>query len=215
MKTTSTALLSTIRLVLLVALVLSALLACKAPPKTDNRARPATSEVTPAPSAPRPKTALELVAEKATLREAIEHVKGDFEDMDNNDDSRGTLLLAYWAKDYLTRPAVDALPATTIRAILKDSASERGKRLCVGGQVVGITRSTSELWSGKKVWEGILVTDAFDAVRYFAVGETGAIVKGTRATLCGVATGRYSYSNVRGGTTHGVSLVGEFRSYEP
>jgi hypothetical protein len=163
---------------------------------------------------PHEKTPLEAVAEKTTLREAIDHVSPEFEDTEDNV-SRGTLLLAYWAKDSLTRAALDKLPATTIRALLKDSRAERGKRLCVTGQVVSITRSTSELWGPRKVWEGIVLNDAYDAVRYYAVGETGAIEQGTRATFCGVATGRYTYSNARGGTTHGVSAVGEFRSYAP
>lgn len=201
---------NSIRFILSASFVLFALLACKAT-KPDNQAAPATSEVV---TGPKPKTVLEQVAEKTTLAEAIEYSKPEFKDMDNNDDSRGTLLLTYWAKDFLTRPAVDKLPTTNIKAILKDSLSERGKRLCVDGNVVSITRSTSSIWGDKKVWEGILVTDSFDAVRYFAVGETGSIVKGTRAKLCGVATGRYSYDNARGGTTHGVSVVGDFRSYQ-
>ena len=47
-------------------------------------------------------------------------------------------------------------------------------------------------------------------VSFFAVQSTGDLVEGSRARLCGVVTGRYSYSNTGNGTTHAVKVVGVF-----
>ena len=47
-------------------------------------------------------------------------------------------------------------------------------------------------------------------IHYLAAGDTGTLVDGDRARFCGVTTGRYSYSNAGGGTTHAVQLIGMF-----
>lgn len=47
-------------------------------------------------------------------------------------------------------------------------------------------------------------------MRFAAVASTGELVAQSSANFCGVTTGKYSYSNSGGGTTHAVFLVGMF-----
>lgn len=44
-----------------------------------------------------------------------------------------------------------------------------------------------------------------------SVSSTGRLVEDSRARLCGFVTGKYSYSNSGGGSSHAVQLVGMFK----
>lgn len=194
-----------------IVLLLLALLACKASdpnPTSTARAEPAAS------LAPVEDTPIEAIGKLHTLPEAVAFAVPYCSDT-VNDVSPGELLLAVWMKDHLTGKDLDTLPPTTIPAVKKDSEVARGKRLCATGKVVQIARSRAEQWGASKVWQGLVMTTAQDVLRFTAVGETGEIVEGTTATLCGVVVGNYTYSNAGGGTTHAVAVAGHFRSYVP
>ena len=193
------------------ALIIVVMLACKSA-KQDDKAAP--EKVVPAAvKEPERKSPAEVVVELKTLKEVIEYVKTFSHDTEN-ETSVGAVLFTLWAKDHLNRKEFQTVPATTHALVLKDSDAERGKRLCSSGRVIQISKSNSEVWGSSKVWEGVFMMPSFKAVRYIAVGETGEIVEGTTATFCGLVIGKYSYSNAGGGTTHAVSAVGEFISYE-
>jgi hypothetical protein len=46
--------------------------------------------------------------------------------------------------------------------------------------------------------------------RFYAVGSTGSIVESSSARFCGVAIGKYDYTNSMGGAGHAVAAVGMF-----
>lgn len=127
-----------------------------------------------------------------------------------NDDSPGTLYLTRWAADRMKLASVAvAKNETSFKLVMKDSDSELGKRLCVRGRLISI----SKVKRGPEqptIFAGLLDMGAFDIVSFFAVQSTGELVEGNRARLCGVATGRYSYSNAGGGSTHAIKVVGVF-----
>jgi hypothetical protein len=90
---------------------------------------------------------------------------------------------------------------------MKDPEAERGKRLCSLGTINQIEVDRS---AGSPIYNGGLMTPGFDSVRFSAVGSSGDLVEGSGARICGIVTGKYSYSNAGGGTTHAVYLVGMF-----
>jgi hypothetical protein len=47
-------------------------------------------------------------------------------------------------------------------------------------------------------------------VVFYAVGETGDLVAGSRTRLCGIVTGLHSFLNSGGGVTHAIRAVGMF-----
>lgn len=194
----------------MVVFVIAILLACKGT-KSDSVTPEVKPAVTAAPVVK--KTPIDIIKEKKTLVEAIDYAKIFSEDTEN-DISQGAVLFTLWAKDNLNRKEFATIPTTTHALVMKDSDSERGKRLCVSGSVSQISKSNSESWEGKKVWEGTMMLPSFKFVKYVAVGETGEIVQGTTATFCGVVIGKHAFSNAVGGTTHSVFAVGEFVSYE-
>jgi hypothetical protein len=51
----------------------------------------------------------------------------------------------------------------------------------------------------------------YDLIKFVAAGSTGQLVAQSRARFCGATTGKYSYSNSGGGTSHAVQMVGMFR----
>ena len=196
-----------------VIVLLLALLACKGSAPTDHRAPAVSAEPAVAP-APAEDTPIEAIGKLTTLQEAVSFAKPFCSDV-VNEVSPGEILLAVWMKDRLAGKDLDAIPATTVRAVLKDSEEARGKRLCGTGKVVQIARSRIEQWGASKVWQGLVMLPSRDVLHFTAVGETGEIVEDTTATLCGVVVGRYTYSNAGGGTTHAVAVTGHFRSYVP
>lgn len=197
---------------IIIAVVLAALVACKAAPSTKTTPKPETSVAVTAEKAPLQPS--EEVMTKTTLAEAVAFVRPHCADAKETL-SPGSILLTLWAKDYLTAPALDRLPSTTYKAVQRDSEEERGKKICTTGKVVQIRRDRAELWGTKKVWEGVIMLPSLDALHFIAVGEVADITEGTTATYCGVVIGRYSYGNTRGGTALAVTTVGLFKSFEP
>jgi len=52
-------------------------------------------------------------------------------------------------------------------------------------------------------------------IRFVAVGDTGALVANSTARFCGIVTGRFTYLNAIGGTTHAVRLVAQAGQASP
>jgi hypothetical protein len=91
------------------------------------------------------------------------------------------------ARGPLTWGGLARIGETSLALALKEPALERGKRICASGRVADIERQ--EL-AGRAVYRGVLTTDDGDAVRFVAAGSTGALVRRSPATFCGVVTGR-------------------------
>jgi hypothetical protein len=98
------------------------------------------------------------------------------------------------------------------RAIAEGNAEgrdeNRGKRLCAPGVLIEI--AVEKASSTKKAASGLLMSDAGNLFRFYALGSSGELVAQSRARLCGVVTGRFDYSNSAGGTGHAVKIVGMF-----
>jgi hypothetical protein len=130
------------------------------------------------------------------------------EDTVGDGPSTGAFLLAYWLdRQGKWSDVAMSTDETTVKRAKKDIDSARMKRLCVRGNVIQIKRDASPTFS---VWTGNLMTDGYNVVNYIATGETGDLVEGSRARLCGVVTGNYSFPNVSGGQTQSLQIVGMF-----
>jgi hypothetical protein len=156
------------------------------------------------PEPPREPTLAEKLRDTKRLPDAMELILPGVQDTQDKPDTASSIL-ALWMSNNPSWSAIEQLPETTHARILKDSQAERGKRLCVSGQVVQIARE-----QGTKLFYGTLFGEAGRMTYYYAVGSTGDIVDGHRARFCGVSAGRFSYENTGGGTTHAVRLVGMF-----
>ncbi len=150
---------------------------------------------------------VQRLAKAQTLAEAIQATVPLMEDTINKP-SEGTGLLALWSSKHLQWADVGvAKNETTTKLILKDSDAARGKRMCVAGDIIQIAkeRGTDRVYSGLLggyYGQGI--------ISYIAIGDTGELVENSAARFCGVVTGRFTYGNAGGGTTHAVSMVGMF-----
>ena len=102
---------------------------------------------------------------------------------------------------------IKSLESTTRGKVLKDSFSERGKRLCVSATLVEIQVDRS---AGFSAYHAGLVNNYTDVTRVLAVGSTGDLVADSSATFCGVVVGKVGFTNASGGTTNAPYLVGMF-----
>lgn len=144
----------------------------------------------------------------ASLDEALAIARPSMGDS-HDDVNSGTAMMALWAAAHLRLDQVRVeRNETSIKAILKDPDSERGKRMCVKGSVGQIGKDDSV--PDAPIFVGQIRTTSWDFVRFYAAGSTAGIVEDTRTRFCGVVTGRYSFSNAMGGTTHTAELVGMF-----
>lgn len=183
---------------------------------TEKKQTPATtpmvaSKPTPEPPAPEPPapTPLEQILAIETYTDALAFAKPHMSDT-TNETSPGVALFTMWAQEHLRWTDVFVeKDETSIKLTMKDPDAARGKRLCYSGSVSQISKASE---SGQKpLWQGQLMTRRYDVIKFFAAGSSGTLVDGSRARLCGVVTGTYSYSNVGGGTTHAIMVVGMFK----
>jgi hypothetical protein len=124
-------------------------------------------------------------APKPTLAETLARVTPTLGD---GADNAGALELARFASLHLAWSDVAITTAeTSIPLVLKDSALERGKRLCATGALTDIEREDLD---ARPAWAGALRTTDGDDVRFIAVGSSGTLVKRSTATVCGIVTGR-------------------------
>jgi hypothetical protein len=175
------------------------------------RAAEASNEAPPPPQAPAipeklEPTLMEQLAEETTLPGALKVIGPHFDDATDDLDP-GALKFALWSASHLKWQDIQQLPETKHAKVLKDPDAERGKRNCYRGKIAQIQVDRS---AGTPVYLGGLVTGGGTVLRFAAVGSTGELVEDSYANFCGVTTGKYSYSNAGGGTTHAVFLVGLF-----
>ena len=164
---------------------------------------------TSAPVEPPPEVTLKQELDSTrTLAGALDVLRDHLKDSEGTLDS-GAAFLALWSTRHLTWKDIVSLPKTTRALVLKDSDAERGKALCAEGSISQITADHSA-GPAQTVHEGGIVTSSMAVVRFLAVGSTGSLVENSYARFCGVVTGRYSFTNAGGGTTHAVQLVGFF-----
>ena len=152
---------------------------------------------------------LEQVLAIETFEKAVAFARPRMTDT-RNEDSVGTTLLALWAQGNLRWANVQVdKDETSIKLARKDPDAARGKRFCYSGRIVQIEKMSKA--SPQPVWVGLLSTRRRDIIRFHAAGSSGDLVDGSKARLCGVVTGTFSYDNSGGGTTHAVSVVGMFK----
>lgn len=121
--------------------------------------------------------------------------------------SDGAVMLGRWSMNHLNWTELNALPETKKALVMKDADEQRGKKICISGNVIEIGVENVD---GNKVYLGGMYADTMDIYRFIAVKSTGEIAEKSRAKLCGVVIGRYSYANSAGGMAHAVQLVGMF-----
>jgi len=105
--------------------------------------------------------------------------------------------------------AISKLPRGSFLEAMKDPDSERGKGVTLRGRVIQISKDG-------EYFTGLLCADTWcNKVYHFVTpGTTKGVVANKRARFAGVISQRYSYSNVRGGTTHSIALVGYFKGQD-
>lgn len=165
----------------------------------------AAVSATPAPTTPAEPVARAPQKVPATWKEAMV----TFKPRDAHDEfDPGAGAFARWAAERLVWADVAVTEdETTVARVLKDSETERGKRLCAGVTVVEITTSGS---GPTRVFVGGAVTGAANVLRFYAIGSTGDLVQRSQGRFCGIVMGRESYANSSGGMTHGIRVVGMF-----
>lgn len=193
------------------AVLVAAIGVCAARDKGDSKAPVEKASSSPSQVAPKPppdpepavRSPAEVVAEAKTLDDALDVATALMSDT-TNEHSMGLYLLASWSSKHMTWADVGVAKNETSTALVqKDSDAARGKRMCVSGEIIQISK-TGDLFSG------LLITSSYSIVSFFAVGSTGELVAQSHARFCGVVTGRFDYSNSGGGTGHAVDMVGMF-----
>lgn len=198
----------TLKLLLLV----SVLAGCgqqEPPPKNAFAVRPETSIPKPpektAALNPQKKEEDRLNAEnlQAAIRMTVPYMN-DFVEEKLSD---GAIVLAHWASTDMKWGELLAVESGKYAVVMKDSDSQRGKRLCTKGVVIEIHADKS---LPKKVFTGGMFDEVGHLYRFLAVGSTGEIVGNSPARFCGVVTGRNDYQNSVGGVAHAVHVIGMF-----
>lgn len=125
-----------------------------------------------------------------------------------DDDNLEAQVFGLWLTERGTwadvQPAADE--KTSYGLVMKDADKERGKRMCVSGTILQIRVEKTELWTETL---GLLISQA-NIFRFVAVQDTGDLVANSTAKFCGFVAGKTAFSNVSGGETQGVYIVGMF-----
>ena len=193
------------------ALLLCLVAACGDKATADRLPDASTPKVEPAavvPPAPPKADPLKELLDQPNLSAAIGYTKKDTTDNVNGKQSIGEQSLIVWAAKHGIRwDELQAIPETKVSLVLKDSDEQRGKRLCAAGAIIEIAAVKTQVG---KYFDGGLVTDSQEIIRFHAFGSTGELVAQSPARICGVVTGRADYQNSVGGVAHGVQIVGAF-----
>lgn len=160
----------------------------------------------PATAEERTPTFAENLARIMVLSEALPFVRGSFAESGTHTDPAAALF-AIWSSEHLTWEELSKVSETKRALVMKDPAAEQGRRLCWSGSIIEIATDRS---SGNPIFEGGIMNDNADLVRFLAVGSSGSLTERSWARVCGIVTGKISYSNSGGGTTHAVQIVGMF-----
>lgn len=173
--------------------------------------KPATSAnvvESPPPTAEQMQLAkLKEATELPEMSAALEIMKPHFRDS-RNDVSTAAIAFEMWASRHMKWSDVSTEKNATSYALFqKDPDEERGKRLCLSGQIIQIAKESG---TTRKGFGGLISTGSGNLFNFFAVGTSGTLVATSWAKLCGVAVEKFDYSNSGGGTGHAITIVGMF-----
>jgi hypothetical protein len=195
-------------------LALPLFLACtREPAPTESNSAPEPPSAPPAASAeaPPPPTVADKLLSATSFKQAVELAGPDLRDASENEDP-ASLDLAHWAAKGLKewQEVTKAAELTTVPEFLKDPDGQRGRVLVESGRI-GEIRVVRGPWG--ELARGVLTVDTGsmrEAIYFYAAGPTAKLVAGSKAVFAGVATGTFSYANVKGGQTKSVFAVGAF-----
>jgi len=149
----------------------------------------------------------ELLASQNTLTDAINIIKPTMSDEFDAFPASAATLATWMNNKKIKIGDIKALESSTRGKVLKDSFSERGKRLCLNAALVEIQVDRS---AGFAAYHAGLVNNYTDVTRVLAVGSSGDLVADSNANFCGVIVGKVGFTNASGGTTNAPYLVGMF-----
>ena len=192
---------------ILLATVLLTLIGCsKQSDNNENMTQPAVAEPEIEEKSDSEKYA-ELLASQDTLSKAVNMIKPTMSDEFDAFPSSAGILASWMNEKNVKISDIRSLESSTRGKILKDSFSERGKRLCISATLVEIQVDRS---AGFAAYHAGLVNNYTDVTRVLAIGSTGDLVADSNATFCGVIVGKVGFTNASGGTTNAPYLVGMF-----
>lgn len=142
------------------------------------------------------------------LKNFIDATKRHMADIHDSGLDAGSVALTLWGADHMKWSELQEVPDGKYAMVMKDSDSQRGKKICTNGRVIEIAVDRSV--PDKKIFIGGMYDDAGRIYRFIAVHSTGEIVANSRAKFCGIITGQQHYPNSAGGMAHAVHLVGMF-----
>lgn len=173
------------------------------------KSAPTAAAVAPPPPGPAVSDPLQGLAERIaaepTLAGALRLSQPLMQDITVGQTSPGTSLLAGWAAGNLYWGDLASLPKTTYGMVIKQPFAERGKKLCFTGEIAGIKSYRSGVLSISH--NGAMGNDQDQVVGFTAVGESGDLVAGSTAQICGVVTGLLRADD----GSEGVAVVGMFK----
>jgi len=149
----------------------------------------------------------ELLASQNTLSDAINIIKPNMSDEFDSFPASAADLATWMNNKHIKIEDIKSLESSTRGKVLKDSFSERGKRLCVNASLVEIQVDRS---AGFAAYHAGLVNNYTDVTRVLAIGSTGDLVENSNAVFCGIIIGKIGFTNASGGTTNAPYLVGMF-----
>jgi len=149
----------------------------------------------------------DLLASQNTLSGAIDIIKPNMSDEFDAFPASAADLATWMNSNQIKIEDIKSLESSTRGKILKDSFSERGKRLCVSASLVEIQVDRS---AGFAAYHAGLVNNYTDVTRVLAIGSTGDLVENSNAVFCGVVVGKIGFTNASGGATNAPYLVGMF-----
>ena len=192
---------------ILLATVLLTLIGCsKQSDNNENMTQPAVAQPEIEEKSDSEKYA-ELLASQDTLSKAVNMIKPTMSDEFDAFPSSAGILASWMIEKNVKISDIRSLESSTRGKILKDSFSERGKRLCISATLVEIQVDRS---AGFAAYHAGLVNNYTDVTRVLAIGSTGDLVADSNATFCGVIVGKVGFTNASGGTTNAPYLVGMF-----
>ncbi len=149
----------------------------------------------------------ERVMSSTSLQDALTTAREE-----SQNDGERKRLLGDWAEGHLKWAEVDVKKSETSTLLaLKDPLGSYGKRACMAGTIVTIT-AVRDADAGPGAPQGFtaVLQGATEVWSLFAVGDTGDLVKGSRAGFCGVALGPETAKKTDGVPSDALSLVGFF-----
>ena len=192
---------------ILLATVLLTLIGCsKQSDNNENMTQPAVAQPEIEEKSDSEKYA-ELLASQDTLSKAVNMIKPTMSDEFDAFPSSAGILASWMNEKNVKISDIRSLESSTRGKILKDSFSERGKRLCISATLVEIQVDRS---AGFAAYHAGLVNNYTDVTRVLAIGSTGDLVADSNATFCGIIVGKVGFTNASGGTTNAPYLVGMF-----